>query len=179
MKTILLDVDGVIACCASVVHQEAEQILGRDLPPISAWGDYRFDASMKLTPAETRILYRVLLENDNLGWKIDLYPKAYEFVRDLLEERYDVVFVTAPWAKMRHWVVARDNLLTHYFPEVPVIYAHDKSRVMGDVLVDDRYETYLSNQHRAVLMNRPWNAGRDALRRASSYEDVMRHIRDF
>lgn len=172
MKTIALDVDGVIANCADPVHRAAEGILGRRLPPPSEWAHFDFEVSMGMDPAEAEFFYRAMLESDEIGWEIDLYSGAERFV-NRLSAQADVLFVTAAWRGMRHWHAARENLLGRYFPAVDIVFAHAKWRVNYDLLLDDKSSTIHAVGSRGVLFNRPWNASAVGVTRVHDYEEAL------
>lgn len=174
MKTCVLDVDGVLVDCASVVHSEAERILGRLLPQPRTWGAWEFHDAMGLSPDEREFLDAALRADDCLGWKMDLYPGAERFV-NALGARADIVFVTAGWKKMPHWVTARTNLLNHYFPSVDAMFveAHAKWRVSCDRILDDKSETVQAAGNKGVLYHQPWNASAKGVRRVSNYAQAL------
>ena len=134
-RTVLLDVDGVIADCATAVHRVAEQILEREVPPPSTWKHFDFHEAMELPPHEIHRFREAIQRHPTLGYEIKLFPGAQEFVLKLAETR-DVAFVTVHWTGLDHWVSARDKLLYDVFPGFDVIYARAKHRVMGDALLD-------------------------------------------
>ena len=172
MKTLLLDVDGVIADVATPVYKVAESICARPLPPPDQWQHHVFHLAMDLSSTEFELFDRAMRFDDDIGWKIDLYPGAEDFVKEV-SKSYDVCFVTAQWKRMNHWVVSRENLLSEYFPDIDVIFTHQKFRVRGDILVDDQPDHVVSVQSRGVLFDRPWNRNFKAERRALDYEHLL------
>jgi 5'(3')-deoxyribonucleotidase len=173
MKTILIDVDGVLADCATPVHTAAERIVGRRLPTPDVWYHFSFGPSLGLTKQEDDYLHLTLRKEDNIGWKIDFYDGACEFVAKLGRD-FDLAFVTTHWMGMGSWVPARDNLLRNYFPDIAVVYCKEKWRVQGDWLIDDRAETIAENKERGILFSQPWNRKADkTFLRARSYEEVL------
>lgn len=172
MKTVLLDVDGVIADCMTPVHRAAEGILGRPLPRPDQWEHFEFKDALQLDSREDELLHQALLSDDRVGREILLYPGAYKFVKTL-SRHADVVFVTSHWRRMPHWVPARDALLENCFPGLDIVYTHSKTRVLGDVLVDDKPKNILENRHRGLLFSRPWNRHAVGLKRVESYEQIL------
>jgi 5'(3')-deoxyribonucleotidase len=172
MRSIALDVDGVIANCVGPVHAAAESILGRELPPPSEWNNFDFEVSMHMTPEETEFFHAAMLSDDNIGWKIDLYEGAESFV-DKLSRKADVFFVTAAWRGMKHWHAARENLLGRYFPALDVVFAHAKWRVNYDKILDDKAATIHAVGSRGVLFNRPWNENAVGVVRVYDYEEAL------
>lgn len=175
MKTILLDVDGVLVNLCDPVHRAAEGILARPLPPPGSWQTHIFPVAMDMSSTETELFERALLFDDDLGFKVDLYPGAEQFVNELTR-KYDVCFVTAPWPRMRHWVYARENLLQSYFPDIDVVHTRHKFRVNGDILIDDHVDNVMLAQSKGVIFDRPWNYGFKAPRRALNYEHALQML---
>lgn len=155
MKTLLLDVDGVVADCATPVHNFAQRYIERDLPTPAEWRDFDFSISMGLSPVESALFRRNILNSD-VAWQIDLYPGAARSVNKLCKA-FEVVFVTSHWANYPAWVPARDELLARFGR--PIVYTHDKWLVRGDYLVDDRPLTLSDTrgQWAPVRFVRPWN----------------------
>lgn len=156
---IALDVDGVLADCASVVHSEAQRILRRgDLPPPSHWYSFDFAQSMDLTDDQWRRVELGLRLDDALGWQIQLYPDSKWLVSGLEDAGHDVYFLTAQWTGLPHWVTAREVLLKRHFPDTDVVFTHAKHRASFDLLIEDRAQTAVKiGKDRCILLERPWN----------------------
>lgn len=154
MKTLLLDVDGVIADCHTPIKVFAELWLEKKVPPLDEWSDFEFPASMKLTDEEGYRFHDLAEEYFNPR-DITLHPGSVEAVAEL-KKQAEVVFVTSHWKGMESWVPARDELLAQF--DCDVIYTHSKHRVKGDILVDDKLAT-LKNKGdwEPVCFHRPWN----------------------
>jgi len=157
---IALDVDGVLADCASVVHAEAQRILGcDDLRKPEFWHSFDFADSMDLSEEQwDDVLDQIKLDNA-LGWQIQLYDGAAKFVFDLTHGGgHEVYFLTAQWEGLSHWTEARTALLRRYFPLFDVVYTHAKHRADFDWLVEDRAQTAAKiGKQRCILLDRPWN----------------------
>jgi 5'(3')-deoxyribonucleotidase len=154
MKTLLLDVDGVIADCATAVHAFTENLVKRRLPPPSHWSTWIFEDSMGLSYDESE-LFKHKIKQSDVAQRIRLYPDALEQVFDL-KNLYDVVFVTAHWDGYPAWVPARDELLAPFHR--PIIHTHHKHCVQGDILLDDRASTLeRGGPWKPLLFDRPWN----------------------
>lgn len=156
MKTILLDVDGVVIDCAAAVKTEAECILGRTLPPISDWDSFAFEESWGLNEAQTTYFYKTICNRDILPGTLKFYPGAVEAVHDLAKD-WDVCFLTAEWKGMPSWIAVREKMLSQF--GLDVIYTHAKHRVKGDFLVDDRISNLDNHPAESILVTRPWNRG--------------------
>jgi 5'(3')-deoxyribonucleotidase len=181
MRTVLLDVDGVLANTGAAIHAYAERWFGRSFPKPETWQSYSFFQALGLTDLEAQAFDNMLRVTDEIGWTITPYPGACAFVETLAAHR-DVVFVTAPWGGLKHWVVARDSFLRNHFGRyVDVIYTGAKHRVHGDALLDDHPETILKQPatasllSRGVLFDRPYNRGPESagLRRVGDYDAAL------
>jgi len=156
MRTVLLDVDGVIADFATPFHALAEEVLRRTLPPPAEWKYHHSETSMGLSEHETK---SVLFAARDLHWaeSIGLYPGAKKGVLKLLGMA-DIVFVTAPWEHHPTWCHARRKLLREHFPGVDVIHTAAKHRVKGDFLVEDNATCLIrGGPWTGLLYRRPWN----------------------
>lgn len=171
-RTVLLDVDGVIADCAAAVHRAAEQILERPVPGPHTWEHFDFHSAMSLGREDAARFRAGIQRHSTLGHDIELFPGAQEFVLKLAETR-DVVFVTAHWRGLDHWVSARDKLLNDAFPGFDVVYTHAKHRVIGDSLLDDKPENIDANAARGWLFDQPWNRHRKDLWRVRNYAEAL------
>lgn len=180
-KTVIaLDVDGVIADVGTPVFDVATRILRRELPRPEHWHSYSFSESMQLSDEETKYVFDQIEREDSLPYRVQLYPGAAEFVRKLrLQSGVEVYFLTAPWPRLRSWVVARDELLGITFPTVEVVYTHAKRRARFDLLIDDRVATVCEPEirDRAWLFSRPWNKSFDdklaGVARVSGYSEIL------
>jgi sulfur relay (sulfurtransferase) DsrC/TusE family protein len=130
MKTIFLDMDGVVADWQSRVRE----ILGHELPEGEQWADED---------------WRGLVQFQRLYSELSLMPDARYLVRQVqdlaIQHNYIVKFLTAvpqrndfPWAFQDkvHWA-------NRHWPEIPVWfgpYSRDKQlrSAPGQVLIDDR-----------------------------------------
>lgn len=177
---ILCDVDGVVADCATPVHTFASNLFCREIPKPETWPSFDFATSMGLTKEEANAMYAALLRSDRLGPSIEAYEGAHDFLQELTAFG-TVVFVTSHWKKMHCWVPARDALCESLLPGAPVIYAHDKHMVRGDVLIDDRSETIFANRERALMFDQPWNRSDKYLdsKRCHSFEEVLQRVQSF
>jgi 5'(3')-deoxyribonucleotidase len=180
MKTILLDVDGVLADCATPVYNVARRVIGERVPQPKYWHDFEFDVSMGLSAYERDRLYGTIHNEDALGWHVQPYPGAQDFVEELLGLEYDVVAVTAHWTLggvLPCWVPARCELITECFFDIPVVFTHHKGRVQGDFLVDDGPHNLGKTPSRGILFDQPWNRKTDFWRRARTYQQVLEMVK--
>ena len=132
-KTLLLDVDGVVADCSSQVHRFAENLFLRRLPKPATWTSWEFSAALELTPHEAGQFYEQV-KHSGVADHITFYPGAREIVHELCDA-FDLVFVTSHWKQYPAWVPARERLLEEF--KRPIIFTHEKWRVHGEYLCDD------------------------------------------
>jgi len=150
----LCDVDGVIADCQGTIHEFAQELLSRDLPPPSTWRSYEFHEGMGFSKYDAEYFYREVLTAFDPA-EIRLYPGMYETV-DELKELATVVFVTSPCKRHPEWMFARERLLECL--DCEVIHTHSKHRVQGDYLLDDKASTIIKGgPWRGLLWDQPWN----------------------
>jgi 5'(3')-deoxyribonucleotidase len=176
-RTILLDIDNTLADLSTPVHRTAERFFGRALPQPKDWWSFEFHESLELNNIERYDLYDHIHDEDVLGWMVQPYPGAQDFVKELLERDYDVVAVTAHWTLggiLPCWVPARCELITECFFDIPVILTHHKNRVQGDFLVDDGVHNMTE---RGILFDQPWNRNYTHPRRAKSYAEILEMIK--
>jgi 5'(3')-deoxyribonucleotidase len=179
VTTILLDVDGVIADCNQAVWRAARKMFNRKLSHYSTWDKYAFEESMKLTRSEKEYFYKTLARRDNVGYQIGFYPGAQAFIEHL-GFGHEVVFCTAPWRGLDHWVEARYNLLNHYLGrrKFSIVFTHDKHLIKGDWLIDDKWENIEKNLDRGILFEQPWNtaARTSANYTAADYVEILKFV---
>jgi 5'(3')-deoxyribonucleotidase len=176
--TVLLDVDGVLVDLATPVHVAAQDILTKTLPPPSEWAAYDFAKAMGLTQSQATRLYNILRKRDNLAAQALWYPGAIEFVRKLLDNGYDVCFVTKPWEGMPSWQKDRRRQLVEHFPEQEIMFTAHKRRIIGHYLIDDCVDHIVHNRGRGMLFDQPWNRGYEArgFRRICGYDHALKYI---
>lgn len=174
--TILLDCDGVILDLAGAVHRTAQKALGRKLPSPTAWTTYDFREAMQVTKSEWEFFAKYLSRKDRIGYQIPFYPSAPSFVEHL-GFGHKVVFATAPWRGLDHWVEARLSVLNHYLGRrnYSIVFTHDKHHIEGLWHIDDKWENLAARPERGILFLREYNlANKDrAAFIAANYTDVL------
>jgi 5'(3')-deoxyribonucleotidase len=176
MKTILLDCDGVVLNLAATLHKFVQRMLARKVPPPESWKSYDFKDAMELTKSEWEFINKMLVRKDRIGYHIPFYPQAQSFVEHLGFEN-KVVFTTAPWRGLDHWVEARYGVLDHFLNRrnYRIVFTHDKDLIAGDWLIDDKWENMEKTPERGVLYLQPWNTkfSNFAAFVAQNYTDVL------
>jgi len=152
---LVLDVDGVVADFAQATIDRFPEIFPEGKAGITSW---------------ELCLRQVDLERCQEAWveegfcaTLPLLPGSQNAL-DRVGLTHDIIWVTAPLLESRHWVRERTLWLQRYFGVLPehIVFAHDKSLVGGQVMVDDRWENVekWAQTHRggrALLMDAPWN----------------------
>jgi len=176
VKTILLDCDGVILNLAGTLHRTVQKLLSRRVPPPESWKSYEFKDAMELTRSEWEFATKTLVRRNKLGHLIQYYPQAQSFIEHLGFE-HRVVFTTAPWRGLEHWVEARYSLLDHFLNRrnYRIVFTHDKDLIQGDWLIDDKWENMEKTPERGILYLQPWNMKFEnfAAFVARNYQDVL------
>jgi 5'-nucleotidase len=145
-KTILLDVDGVLADFTGPVCALASQVTRRDLKPENVTR-FDFAACLDLTPEEKREVVRAIVAPG--FWRsLPVFDGAIDGVRRLREVA-NVYICTSPWNSCPTWLHEREAWLYEHFgiPHANVIATGAKYRVSGDMLVDDKTETLVLWDH--------------------------------
>lgn len=155
-KTLLLDVDGVIANFKLLYLQCAQEATGRQFDVALIGNDWAYGASLGLTLEQTRATWEHIKEPGR-GRNMQPLPGAIEGVKELLKE-YEIYFVTAPFLAAPTWCHERHQWLVHHFRETVghnLVFTEHKYLVRGDCLVDDRPQNVLkwcdANKHKAHL----------------------------
>ncbi len=157
--TVLIDCDGVKADWCTAALQVVNRVTGLALTPAEVT---TLDLFKVVPPAHKEACYA---EMDQAGFclSIDPYPGAVEGVRRL-REIAEVIVVTSPTWSSSFWMAERVQWLHRHFqiPYRSIIFASEKWRVRGDILIEDNQLHVASwlaaNQRgRALLVDRPYN----------------------
>jgi 5'(3')-deoxyribonucleotidase len=154
MRTILVDVDGVLADFTPTYLHELEKATGRHYIEADVT-DFDFRKCV-CTAEEDAAVWRTLSETPGIVYNLPTYPGAFQFLKEL-RELGRVVACTKPagprWAGERyHW------LLDCGFAPADIVLCGDKNLVKGDVLIDDCIQNLDEWEHGpGILVERPWN----------------------
>jgi 5'(3')-deoxyribonucleotidase len=187
MKTILCDVDGVLAdfmgevCLKLAPHGHGYQV-----------DDFRhWDLNETLSVPAQRDLLTILSEPgfcQSLPW----YDGAKDFLGELHADGARVYAVTAPFDGSPFWAYERKNWLGPHLDRKRVLSVSGEAKhlVRGDVLIEDHPKTahdwLQSNRDGiAILVDRPWNgpAAKEwhchhRMYRVKSYAEALTTIRE-
>jgi 5'(3')-deoxyribonucleotidase len=164
VKTVLLDVDGVLADFVAGYLQLVCDVTGLRFQHENVT-EFRIGRALGLTADDDRAVANGITQ----GWcaGLDPIPGAVDGYKKL-SAIADVYIVTSPWNKCPTWTYEREQWLAKHFgiPHARVLHGSAKHLVRGDVLVDDKTETCVKwrDEHpdkTVVLWESPWNV-RDA-----------------
>lgn len=85
-------------------------------------------------------IFHGILREDNFFFNLDPFPGAVEYINKLVEEDFDVVFLTQLPRKSDFAAKDKRNWIKKFLPNFDLenlIFAHRKLLVHGDVLFDD------------------------------------------
>ena len=137
--TVLLDVDGVLADFVAAALNYVEAITGKVIDPktITTWEV--FDSLPDLKWCKEGVWDHITAPGGCSS--IPIIPGAQLGV-EALQRVANVVIVTSPMPTGRTWVYERERWLANHFNiyRKNIIHASDKSRVHGDLFIDDKLE---------------------------------------
>lgn len=136
--SVLLDVDGVLADFTSAALELVFKETGRRYEPNAVTTWEVFD-SIPEPFAQARVYGLLKGRGGCLG--IPIYEGAQDGVARL-RELADVTIVTSPFSGSETWMHEREKWLEQHFgiDHHDIIHAKKKSRVHGDIFIDDKPE---------------------------------------
>lgn len=155
IRTLLLDVDGVIADFCGGVDLFAAQIGA----PASEWLHWKLEDNF---PEHKQAILEAV-RAVGFAYRLPEVPLAVEAVRKLLAAGcVRVVFVTAPMSGSATWCSERVQWLEERFGPVEIVFASKKDLIKGDLFVDDNPDNVRSwwdanPTAKAYLVRRPYN----------------------
>lgn len=137
-RTILLDVDGVLADFVGAYLALLQDVTGivATREQVNQWD---IAAALGLTAAQSAEVKRAIGNAHLLAGRLAVYPGAIDGVREL-EKLGDVYIVTSPWNSNPTWTHDRERwLYTHFgIKSSRVVHTSAKHLVRGDVFIDDK-----------------------------------------
>jgi len=179
MKTLLLDVDGVIADFHKATENGMMKYFG--LRPAREWTEWDIakmdwkhwrNDLLRGTRDDHQEMLRTTWNQERFCASIPEYEGAVEQVKEL-SKIFDVYFVTSPMVTNPTWVYERSEWLIKKFGKdlgKKVVHTHYKELIDGDIFVDDKMQhvkdwwSYkfirdgYGSSYSACLMGRPYNA---------------------
>ena len=157
---ILLDVDGILANCV----ESALSVLNRQTGRNHTSADIStFEFSCIASAAEETAMWAAFSETPGLVLGIPEYAWNVDAANKMRALGHQVCAVTTPRWDCPRWCYERAQWLRDRgFLHSEIVFTSDKSRIVGDVLVDDRFENVrdwqASHPHgRSILLDQPWN----------------------
>lgn len=149
MKTILLDIDGVIIDYIGPLMRSV------------AWHKPRMPTVWDLSDMgvpEISIQYHT--SRQGFCRDLPLYPWARTFLNNL-RQYYRVVACTSPYDRSLYWASERWQYLRQIgFSKRDIVLTGDKSQIIGDLLIDDNPENcrdFEVTGRPAILLEQPYN----------------------
>ncbi len=141
MKTVLLDVDGVICNFIGGVLELVRKHGGGARTPEEITR-FDFAKELNLTPEVKKAVYGEIANTPYFWSDLNAFPGALAGVARLREVA-DVYIVTSPWNTCKTWLYEREAWLKSHFDisHDRVLAGSAKHLVAGDVLVDDKTDT--------------------------------------
>jgi len=101
---------------------------------------------------------------------------ALEGVNLIKSLGHRVIYATAnnpfgcklPWLIKHKFLDSKDDLVT----------AYDKSLILADYLIDDKYENVLAFKRKAYLFSQPWNEGLAFQSRVLNWKNIISKIKE-
>lgn len=141
MKTVLLDVDGVLADFVSAYLDIVHEVTGRVHSPadVTSWD---INAALGIEGVQASNVKRAIGSAPQLARRLAVFDNAQTGVA-ALEAIANVYIVTSPWNSNPTWTHDREHWLERYFGirSSRVIHTSAKHLVRGDFLVDDKTAT--------------------------------------
>ena len=174
---IWVDCDGVLADFVDGYLNLLN--LGRDGDSILTHADVT-SWDLRSLDADADAAWHAINTSTSFCFDLCALEGAYDGL-DSLRALGDVACATAP-VLAGTWMHQRaDWLLARGFEKRDIVFAEDKSWLMGDVLIDDRVENCLEWQARnphglAILFDQPWNRDNDTLVRACGWPATVGYV---
>lgn len=174
-KTILIDVDGVIA---HTMEKTIDLYNKRGKNKVKLEDLQEYD--LHKNSGVDKSIYDIFREKfffRNL--KID--QAAKKIIKKLHDEGYDIIFSTAV---LKEGYTDRHEWLQEHFPYIPdnnYMLGSRKDLLKGDVMIDDSPENLLNSSCEMVFcMDRPWNRSLKDKKivRVFSFDDIYNYIKE-
>ena len=150
-RIVAIDCDGVLVDWT----QEAVDLVNLHLDTkhtVNDITDFHFDKC--LGKKSRKIIYKELITSRHLYDDREPVEGCTEAL-EILREKYRVICVSSVVAQ--HAESKMKWLYRHGFEHHDIFFAHDKSLIDFDILIDDKKENILEAVERGILFRRPWN----------------------
>jgi 5'(3')-deoxyribonucleotidase len=133
-KPILIDMDGTCVDMTPVWLKKYRDKTGDTTKEKDLIG-WDFESYVKYP----KVLHNILKEK-NFFFNLEPMPGAVKYINKLIEDGYDLVFLTQLPRRSEHAANDKRRWIKKYFPNyslINLIFAHRKHLVIGDILFDD------------------------------------------
>lgn len=164
---ILCDIDGVIANTSGAVlklynKDYYDNVTNND---ILEWNTHKF-----VKPECGEKVYDYYTRDDIYSY-VEPIEGALFAVQYLRVKGHRVIFVTSGLTAAKVlWMMKYGLVLDRYY-DPDLVFAHDKTLIAGDVLIDDKIENCRGRT--SILFDQPWNRTENHVRRARDWTDVL------
>jgi len=171
-KIIAIDVDDV---CLSLIdnwllhyNRDFKDNLTSD--KIIDWNISKF-----VKPSAKKAIYEYA-ENAEIYKTAKPVKNALKGVNLIKECGYRVIYVTAnnPYNSKFDWLLKNEFLDDHK----DFVSAYDKSLILANYLIDDKYENVIEFGGKGILFNRPWNEYFLCRNRVENWNDIINKIEE-
>ena len=102
------------------------------------------------------------LQDEAFGKSYTVKPGSYEYLKKMVDDGHEITIVTAHSSRTAG---LKFEWITKHFPFISrddIIIARKKSKIMGDVLIDDEVRNLIDGKYLKILFDHPNNHGYDA-----------------
>jgi len=134
-----------------------------------------WDISKFIKPSAKKTIYQYV-EKEDVYKTAEPVANALEGVNLIKECGYRVIYVTAnnPYNSKFNWLL-KNEFLDNY---KDFVSAYDKSLILADYLIDDKYENVIDFKGIGILFNRPWNEYSLYHNRVENWDDIINKIEE-
>lgn len=161
-KTILVDVDGVLADFVGPVLGKIQEVSGL----VYTYSDVARD--VRFLPGYSEDIENYVL-SEGFCKSLPVISGSLQFVQDLQDCGFKIVYVTSPYYGSKTWSHERTSWLEDNFGanRDNIIFARNKKYVHGHALVDDKPENVIEWSkywnRLSYLVEQPWNTYSNSL----------------
>lgn len=172
MKTIAVDVDDVtldlVPNWLNYYNKDFSDNLKKE--DILTW-----DISKYVKPEAKKEIYHYTKKGEVFKTARPIIG-AIKGIKEIKSWGYRIIFVTAgnPMNAKYEWLCKYDVLAD----KKDFVVAEDKSLIIADVILDDRWENVVKFKGKSFLMDAPWNRQYDTLHRVLNWNDFIMKLRN-
>lgn len=148
-----IDLDDVLWDLLEAWINRYDEITDDNVKPsdIKSW-----DVSKYINKGSKEMLFYILEQSD--FWEtVNPRPESQKYLKQLIDDGYDVVIITASHYKTLNHKMSRFFDLFPFIEKEQVIVAHRKQMIDIDLLIDDNPENLRDSSYIKVLFDTPHN----------------------